>query len=350
MTIKKYTIIQILFVICILIFSSIDIYLYFGGYFKEKTATLKYQENNDIDYKVYLKKNDFFDVKYIDKDSTDIKTYITSLIDHINVDYSYNIQFDHLVSGEYKYFVYVTVESNKNNSDSKYWSKDYKISDEVTKQIKNVGEFSIHENMDIDYNKYNNLLMSFKKTLGLSSSSGRLKIYLQVNSNVEGNNIETPIESKLLLQLPLSEMTVEASVDLDAHNNVKSVSRVVDSDKLKITKTLGIVYLVAVVFFVVLLIYITKKKKDLNKYENALKKILNTYDSIIVNVKKLPDLTGYQMISVASFEELLDAHSEVRMPINFYKDTNKSYFFLLSDTTVWKYTMSRVHVEQIKIK
>ncbi len=345
MTAKKYTLIQAFFVLCIIVFSIIDVYMYFNGYFEAKKVTLKYQENNDIDYKVYLKKNDFFETKYLGKD----ETYITSLIDHINADFNYKIDFDALIDGKYTYYVYATVESNKSNGQSKYWSKDYRITDEKKIDLKKSTGFSVHENVDIDYNKYNNILLSFKKTLGLSGANGILKVYFVVNSEVEGNEVSTPIESKLLLALPLSEQTIEAKVDLDAHNTVKEVSKVIDADKARVSKVLGTIYAAAIVFLLALIIYVDKKKKNLNKYESTLKKILNTYDGIIVNINKIPDLTGFRIIDVSSFEELLDAHGEVRMPINFYRGTDKCYFILISDKTAWKYKISRMNIQKVKI-
>lgn len=345
MTVKKYTIIQVFFAICIFIFSFVLVYMYKNEYFEAKKMNLKYQENNDIDYKVYLKKNDFFDEKYLEKG----RTYITNIIDHINVDYNYSIQFDNVVNGSYKYYIYVTVESGKSDGQLKYWSKDYKITDEKKFDINNKTEYFVHENVDIDYNKYNKILMSFKKTLGLSGATGTLKIYMAIDSEIEGNSVSTPIESRLLLSMPLSEMTIEASVDLDAHNNVKTVSRIINADRARISKALGGIYLAAIVFSLIAIVYFSKKKNDLNKYENTLKKILNTYDSIIVNVKKIPDVRDYKRIEVSSFEELLDAHSEIRMPINFYRDGDKSYFLLVNDKTVWIYKMGKLSITKVKI-
>ena len=63
---------------------------------------------------------------------------------------------------------------------------------------------------------------------------------------------------------------------------------------------------------------------------------------IIVNIDKFPTLSNYNVIEVTSFEELLDAHSEVRMPINFYKYNSKvCYFILMNDNTIWKYTIKK---------
>ena len=338
MTSKKYLRLQVLCIFCVVLFSLLDIYMYKKGYFEEKQLTLKYQETNDIDYKVYLKENDFFETDYLGKN----KTYITSLIDYINVDYNYNIEFDHPVTGDYQYYVYATIESKKTNSDDKYWSKDYTITDTQTMNITDLKEYSIHENVNIDYNKYNSILNSFKKTVGLSSSDGILKVYLKVNNNIKGNGIESPIESKLLLQLPLSEMTIEASINLDEHNTVKEISKPIDSDKLSFQRTIGSIYLAAIISCLVLTLYFNKKRKSLNKYDNTLKKILNTYDGIIVNIKKLPLLANYKVIDVSSFDELLDAHSEVRMPINFYQEDDKCYFLLITDNTAWRYGMKRI--------
>lgn len=339
---RKYILLQFLFVFGIVLFSLMDIYLYKNGYFEEKKITLNYKESGpDVDYKVYLKDNDFFDKKYLTK--ADNKTFITSLIDYINVEYNYVIQFDNKVSGKYRYYVVATLEANKNNGESNYWSKDYRIIDEKSVDVKDTTQYVIHNNVDVDYNKYNGILSSFKKTLNLNSSSGVLKVYLVVNSELESNDIKAPIESKLLLiKLPLTELTIDASVDESSiSNDVQTISKVIDSNRLQIMKSIGYIYIGAIVVCIILLIYISKKKKNVNRYESELKKILSTYDSIIVNVKTLPDLTEYKVIDVMTFEELLDAHGEVRMPINYYRDDLRSYFILLNENTAWRYVKKR---------
>ena len=343
MTSKKYLIIQVLSVFGMVLFSLMDIYLYKNGYFEYEKATLMYkEEKKEIDYKVYYKKNDFFETEYLEKD----KTYITSLIDHINVDFDYEIGFDHLIKGEYRYYVSAIIESKKTNAEKELFKKEYKLTDEVKKEIERATEYSIHENVNIDYNKYNNLLTSFKKTYSLSGTEGTLKIYLNIDSTIEGNKIKKRISSKLLLQMPLTEMTVEATFSRDNNADAQTLSEIINTESVKKYKTLGIIYIIGTVCSLLLFLFASKKKKDLNRYENLLKKTINTYDSIIVNIKKIPDLTGYREIYVDTFEELLDAHGEVRMPINYYKDIGKSYFILLSDKTAWIYVMSKKKIER----
>ena len=53
----------------------------------EQDYKLHYSETSDLDYKVYLKKNNFYSEKYLEKD----QTYIASLIDCINAFFANNL-------------------------------------------------------------------------------------------------------------------------------------------------------------------------------------------------------------------------------------------------------------------
>ena len=67
---------------------------------------INYEEaSNPIDYKVYLKDNNFFESKYLGKGAT----YISSLIDYVAVDYNYKISFNELLTGNYKYKIKATL-------------------------------------------------------------------------------------------------------------------------------------------------------------------------------------------------------------------------------------------------
>ena len=92
----------------------------------------------------------------------------------------------------------------------------------------------------------------------------------------------------------------------------------------------------------ILAIRIFRRKKEYeNKYkvQNSIRKFLNTYDSIIVNVEAMPNTEGYHEIKVENFNELIDAHSEVRMPINYYHNNDKNVFLLFNENTVWYYVI-----------
>ncbi len=329
---------QGLIFVFLLIFLVIGVVSLYIGINTKKAVTLSYKENNDIDYKVYLKENDYFDQEYLEKG----KTYITSLIDHINVTFNYNIDFSEEVDVAYKYRVVAKIEANKTDNEAgNYWTKDFDITKDVEQKLDNVRKYSIMQNINIDYNKYNDLLNSFKKSVGLSSSDGVLKVYLVIDSNVDGESISTPISSNLILKLPLSELAIEATIDSDVSNNVKEVKEMVKVKGLfyTILVIVGCFCTILSIFLAIVLLRSRRLYKSGYKYDLEIDKIMSTYDSIIVNIKDLPDLEGYSVIKVETFEELIDAHSEIRKPINYYKTRDGSIFFLLSDNVVWKYAL-----------
>ncbi len=338
---KSYVRRQFLIFVFLLVFLIIGTVCLYVGLNTKKVVSLKYQEDNDIDYKVYLKDNDFFEEKYIDKG----KTYITSLIDHIEVAFKYNIDFSEKVNAEYTYRVMAKIESNKsdNESEGNYWTKEFDITGDASNKIKNNSHYSIYQQVSINYNEYNELLNSFKKSVGLTNSSGLLSVYLIVDSKVDSSVISTPIKSDLVLKLPLSQLAIEATIDSDASNNIEEIKKSVKEDGVFYSALviLGAFCTVLSLFLVFVLIRSRRVYKRNYKYDLELEKILTTYDSIIVNVKDIPSIDGYDVIKVESFDELIDAHSEIRKPINYYHNEDYSVFLLLSDSIIWEYILRR---------
>ena len=337
---KEYLKRQIMIILCTITFISLGFFFLNIGTNNKKLVTLKYKEENNIDYKVYLKENDFFGEPYIEKG----KTYITSFIDYIHIDYEYNINLTESVNSTCKYKVVAQIEANKSEgAGGNYWTKKYDVTKETKDEINNKSNYTITQSVDIDYNKYNEILNEFKKRAGINNSEGILKVYLVIDSDVSGKEVDTEIDSKLMLQLPLSQMAIEATIDSDVNNNVKEVS--------KVTRDRGILYLglitlgLSFIAMGIFCIWIYFRNKGVyarsNKYELEINKILSTYDSIIVNTEKELNLEDYNIIEVESFQELIDAHSEIRMPINYYHTDYYSEFILLNDKTAWKYALEK---------
>ena len=317
----------------------LGIFLLVKTFSDQKFAFLKYKEQSNIDYKVYLKDNNFFDEKYIEKG----KTYITSLIDYIHVEYDYNIDFDQEVSGEYSYKVIAKIEANKLDNAGTYWEKEYDITDLKTEKVNKKNNIAINQSVDVNYNQYNDILKDFIKSVGLSNAEGTLKVYLQINSNVDGKNISAPIESELVLKLPLSQLAIEASIDSEVENDVHEIREELKKDNVLIfllATTGGILILLSVASFVTL-VKEFKAFASGNEFELQLANILSTYDSIIVNTEHEPEIEGYNVIQVENFNELIDAHSEIRLPINFYRTKDEGIFILYKDKTAWRYTMKK---------
>ena len=75
-------------------------------------------------------------------------------------------------------------------------------------------------------------------------------------------------------------------------------------------------------------LYLKEEPDEYNGFIKNKKRILRTYDSIIVEVEDIPNIAGKNIIKVKSIEDLVDAQLELREPI-YYKNDNDSCFFML---------------------
>ena len=81
---------------------------------------------------------------------------------------------------------------------------------------------------------------------------------------------------------------------------------------------------------IVLINYILNNRSVESIYQSKVRKILKTYDSILVKSKNLPKLDEKNIIKVDSIEDLVDAQMEIRKPI-YYQQQEQSCSFVLLD-------------------
>ena len=320
-------------------------------------VVINYKEaGNPIDYKVYLKKNNFFETDYLDEGVT----YISSLIDYIDVDFKYKIDFNEALTGNYKYKVKATILANKVNDDGNYWSKEYDL-EERESDFSDSTYISANQHIKLDYQQYNDLLSSFKKEYGLAID-GILHVemvidldaYINDNSVVMCDNNCNHLRKNNVLKMDIP--LTQSSVDISINTNESSASdgkivydkKVSESITHTIMKYLGIGVLIFDLIIIINMIkYIIRKRRMISDYHKEINKILSTYDSIIVNSDNITNLSKYNVIRVNSFEELLDAHSEVRMPINYVEvKENYSIFVLINNDVAWVYRVAGDEYEE----
>ena len=341
LTITSYLIVTFLFLL-------VSIFLLTRRDSAYENVIINYEEDkNPIDYKVYLKDNNFFETEYLDEGVT----YISSLIDYIDVNFNYRVKFDQLLTGKYNYQVKATILANKVNDNGKYWSKEYILYDN-NDTFKSTTYLAANQHVKLDYQKYNDLLSSFKKEYGLAID-GLLQVemiinydgYINDNSKIkcddECNHLKK--STSLKMDIPLTQNSVDISINTNesstSNGSISYEKKVSESIGYLITRSVGFMMLLLSLIIIVFMVrYIIRKREMISNYHKEINKILSTYDSIIVNSENINNLSKYNVIKVNSFEELLDAHSEVRMPIN-YIELRKDYsiFVLINNDVAWVY-------------
>ncbi len=340
---KKIKAIAVILLFCYIIFLPVGAVLLKKSYKNTFVESINYKETSDVDYKVYLKENKFFETPYLEKG----KVYITSLIDNIDVDLSYNIVFDNIKSGEYSYSIKGVISAElQNDKDNNYWQKEYVLIPEKKINFSDTNEVNIKENIKVDYQNYNDILMEFKKQYSLSMN-GSLKIYMTVKNviNSEFGGDDFIKEEEVSLTIPLTKSTIEVPIEINCpkkEETLNSDKYYLQDSKYKLFRIGGFTLIgVAILSYIFVVIVFIMRARSQLEYIKKLRKILKTYDSIIITVKKMPSIEDLQIIEVKNFNELLDAHSELRLPINFCDEKDKATFLMINDKIAWRYTLSK---------
>ena len=272
-------------------------------------------------------------------------SYIANLIDYISIDYNYKFTSNTLLNGEYYYKISADLEIINPENNSLYYSKNYLLLDEKRFTLENKQEYTIHENIKIDYDTYNFLANSFKSSYGINVES-KLKVYLEIHRRIEEesvNNSKINSDGKINLIIPLSEKAINIKMDSLEIENQKVILSLSDYkiDDVKYF-VLGLVFLIITI---IIFVRITKKVGVLqyrdNAYDKLLKKILRQYDRLIVTTSNMPNFKDSNIIEVENFFELLDAKDNLHKPIYYYEVTphQKCYFFIKYENDLIIYTL-----------
>ena len=278
-----------------------------------------YNEKNNLDYNVFLKENEYFNEQSLSKD----KQYIASLIDYINVNYKYSYSTSKPIDANYKYKIVATIvaeyRSDSNNA-NKVWSNDYVLLEEKSLNIKDKTSFVINEKIDIDYQKYNDIINKFKKDYMLAVNS---QLYVNMLVNVDGKYVPADkvfnTKNTMTLSMPLSVQTLEINADYNEINNGRiqtdvSLPLVVNIIQLFIGIVLALISIILLSRQIFVLIRTNKKQ---SKYAKFIKKTLHDYGDIIVEVNDVPNIPKTKSSEVKNFNELVNAQVETGSPILF---------------------------------
>lgn len=100
-----------------------------------------------------------------------------------------------------------------------------------------------------------------------------------------------------------------------------------------------LLFTIAFVMIIVIANKFFSSNDDIQIYEKTIKKILNTYDSILVRSNSVPSLEGKNIISVLSIDDMVDAQLEIKKPICYIKQTESTSFVLLDEKEAYVHTI-----------
>ena len=307
----------------------------------------KYSEEGKADYTVYLKENNYYESKHL---KSGMK-YVASLINTINTNFNYEIHSEENMNIKYKYKIMGKLEIMDQTDENKVlYTKEEELKEETTREIES-NNIVINEDVDIDYDKYNNYVNSYKRDYGLSVNS---KLVVTMKIEVEGEEGEEVEklnkDSKLQITIPLSEQTVDVTIDTD---KIENSGRLLETNRLSLKSMTELVIGIALIIIGIIVLFVNKKRYNEYKQENiytiTVQKILNEYDSIIVNGEVTVNERKYNnIVYPEEFGEMVDASINLKTPILYYEviPGEKCFFVITNGDTLYKFRITKSYLER----
>ena len=283
-----------------------------------------YKESGNIDYNVFLKENEFYDSEYLEKD----QSYVASLIDKIIADFNYEIDMDtDDVNYRYSYTIKSRLEILDDTSDVPIYNPEYELVNVQNKSQSSSSRLVINEIVVLNYDEYNSLAAKFLETYSLRDTTSNIVVTLEVDVLSDCNAFTGSSVDKYSseLRIPLTTQTV----------NIKMTSTVPDDEAKMVACTRGagsevfkttaiVLGVVDVLLIIVLVAFIYLTRTNDITYTAKVNKILSQYKSYIQKIKNLFDTSGYQLIIVDTFDEMLEIRDTIQAPILMFENEDKT--------------------------
>ena len=311
----------------------------------EKEYKIHYDEKSNLDYKVYLKENNFYKEDYLGKH----QLYVASLIDYIDADFDYTFKAEEKVGLEYTYYIESSLQVN-DASGKKIFEETEMLLDKQKFTKAHDNKFNVDENVKINYTKYNNRAKDFVEEYGINAESKLVvKLYVGLQGKHADYDKKITEMSVMTLEIPLAYKTLQISLNFELSNSTDAVLKykaTIIENKAVFYFTIGLAVL-DVIAIVAVTIYIIKNRDAATRYQKRLEKILKDYSRYITETaitERAEDLIKTKSLRIEiikTFEGLMDIRDNLCKPILFHEERpgEEAIFYILADRVGYIYMM-----------
>lgn len=306
-------------------------------YNTSKNYYINYTEEGNVDYKVHLKENEFYEDAVLGSG----QMYVASLIDKVVAEFEYELNMEEAVNYSYSYKVNARLEVYDRSTGKVIYHPTYEI---VPEKIVNIAgaqqSLKIKESAEIDYDTYNQMAQSFVGAYNLLNVDSKvvLEMEIEVLSNCESFEAENTRNSYVVsLNVPLNT----AKVNVNMTSTVPAAETKILACTQNASKTLFLVLTIIafvidalLIAFLVAFIFLTRNT-DIN-YSIKVGRIVSNYKSYIQQIVNPFNDEGYQILMVNEFVEMLEIRDTLQSPIlmNENEDKTCTRFIIPTNTKV----------------
>ncbi len=298
----------------------------------QKSYYIYYDEKSNLDYKVYLKKNDYFG-EYLEKDHQ----YIASLIDYIKTDFSYDLEVEENMNFKYYYYIQADVTVLDVNGKDLYSKTDMIVPKKHFNKVEG-NSFTINEDVILDYNHYNDIVNNFikKYKLNYTTSKVELKMYVGIEGECETFSTSLVNDAVISMGIPLTTHTVNIDMNYELSTGENKILECTNDTTLgkRLLAFSIVIGSLAIVGLVFCIRYLVRTRDAKTMYNYKLRSIFKNYGRFITRVKGELNYKKFQIVPVEEFEDLFEVRNCSQSPILYTSDEKKlrSVFIVPTNT------------------
>lgn len=305
----------------------------FAGIFVSLDADtyVYFRENGSVVYHAYLNDNEYYEEERLNGGHA----YVSSLIQKMDAAFTYQVDMEaDDVSYRYQYRVDARLMILDRNSGAPIYNPVETILGPTASTFRGK-TLTIDPCVDIDYVYYNDKVKDFIETYNLRDVTSQLTVTMYVDIVGMSEIFAQDSEGQYYVQvtIPLNQDIIKPQSTSTIPEGQQTVLANPNTSKT-IYKTfatyVGILDALAIAF---LAYYVLSTRNEHIDYERKVKNLLNSYRSFIQKINTPFDSTGYQVLAVDSFREMLEIRDTLQLPVLMYENEDKTRSLFMIPTS-----------------
>ena len=147
---------------------------------------VSYNTDSNIDYKVFIFENDYIKEKYMEQG----KTYITDLVDNIDLTFNYKLSSSKKLESSYKYTVVANVFAKYKTTGQELWKEEIPLVEEQELLASDEKNMDISINTKLPFKTINDKVENFKVKFNIPITA-YVDVALKIVDTQTGEEIDT---------------------------------------------------------------------------------------------------------------------------------------------------------------
>lgn len=311
-------------------------------------TSYQYTINQSVDTSVKYMNSSFFD----GGPGTKNTAYITELTDALRSHFHYNFSGSSETDLQYTYSVNATVQAlytlkEESKAQPTVWSKEFELVEPTTVND-TIKSFTLDPTVDVPFAEYKKLIDQLNTALDLSMTS-EVVITSTVTVSGEIDGVDFKDTRVASVTAPLTQQLYDLAVKYDKQDTGQVAAATGNKWTLAghyIEIAAGAIALAGLL----LLVYGFRSQIFKTPYQRELDRIFRYHDGIIIRASKPAKLQGKNVVSVQSFDDILNLEEEMKTPIIAAPaGAEATNFIIHRDDIAYVYTLGKPLLEQESI-